>query len=178
MISAERWTASCSVRTTVLVGVIACLCFSVGEGLRLRPFPVSALAESEATNTQLNATASYETSLYKYGPLDVPTRVQKRGKRQVVDYGNTPSHNNRELSCSAGSPLKCRRTYRHCFSFFRITPLGARAAFDFLVLIKNQYWPKLSRVRVVRLSLGLRQGLDNVRAEQIAHLKMRDEVLA
>lgn len=97
MISAERWNASCFVRTTVLVGVIACLCFSVGEGLRLRPFPVFALAESEATNAQLNATASHETSLYQYGPLDVPTRAQKRGKRQVVDYGNAPSQNNREL---------------------------------------------------------------------------------
>ena len=97
MISAERWTASCFVRTTILVGVIACLCFSVGEGLRLRPFPVAALAGSEATNSQLNATASHETSLYKYGPLDVPTRLQKRGKRQLVDYGNAPSQNNREL---------------------------------------------------------------------------------
>ncbi len=86
------------VSTTVLVGVIACLCFSVGEGLRLRPFPVSALAESGATNTQLNASASYENSPYKYGPLDVPTRVQKRGKRQVVVYGNAPSENSRELT--------------------------------------------------------------------------------
>ena len=49
MISAKRRTTSYFVRTTVLVGVIACLCFSVGEGLRLRPFPVFALAESEAT---------------------------------------------------------------------------------------------------------------------------------
>jgi hypothetical protein len=81
-----------------LVGIIACLCFSVGEGLRLRPFPVSALAESRVTNTQINATTSYETSLYKYGPLDVPTRMQKRGKRQVVDYGNAPSQNSRELT--------------------------------------------------------------------------------
>jgi hypothetical protein len=102
MISIERRTTFCFVRTTVLVGIIACLCFSVGEGLRLRPFPVSALADSlagsEATNTQLNAPASNETSLCKYGPLDVPTRVQKRGKRQLVDYGNTPSHNSRELT--------------------------------------------------------------------------------
>lgn len=97
MITAKCWTASCFVRTIVLVGVIACLCFSVGEGLRLRPFPVAALAESDATNSQLNATTSCETSLYKYGPLDVPTRVQKRGKRQVVDYGNAPSQNNRAL---------------------------------------------------------------------------------
>jgi len=86
------------VRPTLLAGVIACLCFSVGEGLRLRPFPVSALAQSEATDTQLNATASYEISLCKYGPVDVPTRVQMRGKRQVVDYGNAPSQNSRELT--------------------------------------------------------------------------------
>lgn len=98
MISTERRTTSCFVRTTLLVGIIACLCFSVGEGLRLRPFPVSALADSEATNTQLNATSSNETSLYKYGPLDVPTRVQNRGKRQLVDYGNAPSQNRRELT--------------------------------------------------------------------------------
>jgi hypothetical protein len=97
MMSAKSGATSCFVSTTVLVGVIACLCFSVGEGLRLRPFPVSALAESEATNTQLNASASHENSLYKYGPLDVPTRVQKRGKRQVMDYGNAPSQNSREL---------------------------------------------------------------------------------
>ena len=85
-------------RTTVLVGIIACLCFSVGEGLRLRPFPVSALAEWEARNTQLHATASHEPSLYEYGPLDVPARVQKSGKRQVVDYGNAPCQNSRELT--------------------------------------------------------------------------------
>lgn len=57
-----------------------------------------ALAESEATNTHLNATASSETSLRKYGPLHVPTRVQKRGKRQVVDYWNLPSQSNRKLT--------------------------------------------------------------------------------
>lgn len=81
-----------------MVGVIACLCFSVGEGLRLRPFPVFALEESEGTSTQPNATASHETSLYKYGPIDVPTRVPKPGKRQVVDYGNAPFQNSRELT--------------------------------------------------------------------------------
>ena len=98
MTSTKRRTTFCLVRTTVLVGVIACLCFSVGEGLRLRPFPVSALAESGAVNTELNATPSYETSLYQYGPLDVPGRVQTRGKRQVVDYGNAPSQNGHELT--------------------------------------------------------------------------------
>ena len=98
MTNPERKTRSGFARTIVLVGVIASLCFSVGEGLRLRPFPVSALAVSEATNTQLNDTASYETSPCKYGPLDVPTRVQKRGKRQAVDYGYAPAQSSRELT--------------------------------------------------------------------------------
>ena len=98
MISTERGTTSCFVRTTLVVGVVACLCFSVGEGLRLRPFPVAGLAESEATNPQFDATASYGTPLYKYGPLDVPTRVQKRGKRQIVDLGNAPSQYRRQLT--------------------------------------------------------------------------------
>ena len=85
-------------RTTILVGVMACLCFSVGEGLRLRPFPVSTLVQLETTNTKLNdAETLNDTSLSKYGPLDVPTRAQKRGKRQVVDFGNLPSQSNREL---------------------------------------------------------------------------------
>jgi hypothetical protein len=84
-------------RAIILVGVIACLCFSVGEGLRLRPFPISAFAESEVTNTQLTVSASYQKSPGKYGPLDVPTRAQKRGKRQVVDYANPPSQSNREV---------------------------------------------------------------------------------
>jgi hypothetical protein len=94
------------VRTILLVGVIACLCFSVGEGLRLRPFPVAVLAQSEATNAQLNASASFEISVSKYGPVDVPTRIQKRGKRPVVDYGNTPSQNSRELTVQRVLPSR------------------------------------------------------------------------
>jgi len=98
MMSTERRTGSSFGRTIILIGVIACLCFSVGEGLRLRPFPVSALAKSEATNTQFNPTASYETSLCKYGPLGAPTQVQKRGKRQGADYVDQPSESARELA--------------------------------------------------------------------------------
>ena len=111
MISTERTTRPCFVRTIILIGVIACLCFSVGEGLRLTPFPVSALAEDEATNAQCHDTASSETLLRKYGPLDVPIRVQKRGKRQVADYANPPSQVSRRLTASqillpeTGEPL-------------------------------------------------------------------------
>lgn len=98
MIMSERTNRSGFVRTIILSGIIGCLCFSVGEGLRLTPFPVSTLAEDEATNTHRHATTSSETSLRKYGPLDVPTRVQNRGKRQHADYGNPPSQSGRVLT--------------------------------------------------------------------------------
>ena len=150
MISTKRRTRSCFVRTIILVGVIACLCFSVGEGLRLRPFPVSGLAETEATNTQLYATGSYETSPYKYGPLDVPTRVQNRGKRQVVDYGNPPSQSSRELTAHhvllPGTANHCG----HCFPSFGSHLHGPRAAFHLLVLINKVHWTNLWRTPQVR----------------------------
>ncbi len=91
-------TKSSLVRTLVVVGVIASLCFSVGEGLRLTPFPVSAITLDETTNNHPNATASRQTSLRQYGPLDVPAQTQKRGKRQAVDYGCPPSQDNRQPS--------------------------------------------------------------------------------
>ena len=63
----------------VSLSVVACLCFSIGEGLRLTPFPVSVVSETEAFDDPNN-------SLHRYGPLDVPARAQSRNKRQVVDY--------------------------------------------------------------------------------------------
>ncbi|MFN2511651.1 MAG: hypothetical protein ABR568_09435 [Pyrinomonadaceae bacterium] len=98
MPSTERTTRFFFVRTIILIDVIACLCFSVGEGLRLTPFPVSALQLDEAANAQVPATVLNDTSLHKYGPLDVPTRVQKRGKRQLADYGDPLPHNSRVLT--------------------------------------------------------------------------------
>ncbi|HEY5883891.1 MAG TPA: hypothetical protein VIT88_04350 [Pyrinomonadaceae bacterium] len=65
--------------TVVSLSVIACLCFSIGEGLRLTPFPVSVVSEVEAFDDTNN-------SLRRYGPLDVPARAQSRNKRQVVDF--------------------------------------------------------------------------------------------
>lgn len=63
--------------------VIGALCFSVGEGLRLTPFPVS--TSTQNPDAQFSVTyASEKTSLSLYGPLDVPTQSQKRGKRQVL----------------------------------------------------------------------------------------------
>jgi hypothetical protein len=81
------------VRRIVLVCVIASLCFSVGEGLRLRPFPVA--SESDATNTHVNA--SSQSTLATYGPVALPTRAQNRGKWQTVEFGNPPTQDCHEL---------------------------------------------------------------------------------
>jgi hypothetical protein len=94
-------------RTILLIGVIASLCFSAGEGLRLTPIPVSALAGTAVPDARLNAAASRGTSLHKYGPLDKPsqTQVQKRGKRQSLDCERPPSQNARKPSDDLlGSP--------------------------------------------------------------------------
>jgi hypothetical protein len=99
---------------SVLMAVILCsLCFSVGEGLRLTPFPVSNLLQVEDSNglaVAKNAGGVTRT----YGPLDVPSKVQKRTKRQTTDFGSQPrveifrdislvSHRVEELSVQLGS---------------------------------------------------------------------------
>jgi hypothetical protein len=85
------------VRAILLIGVIASLCFSVGEGLRLTPFPVSPGAGVAAPDARLDAVASRGISLHKYGPLDKPSQaqVQKRGKRQSLDCECPPAQNTR-----------------------------------------------------------------------------------
>lgn len=73
---------SSPVMSSVLPAVIlVALCFSVGEGLRLTPFPVSNLAQSERTSVSVAG----EISVSQYGPLNVPTQNQKRNKRQALD---------------------------------------------------------------------------------------------
>jgi hypothetical protein len=78
-------------RPIILIVVLASLCFSVGEGLRLTPFPVSALKAVDLRGFLLDAGPSNETSIYKYGPLDVPSQVQKRSKRQSIDLASVPA---------------------------------------------------------------------------------------
>ena len=66
----------------ILIVVIASLCFSVGERLRLTPFPISVL--NELGETSSTAKPAEQISKHKYGPLDVPAKHQKRSKRQAV----------------------------------------------------------------------------------------------
>ena len=83
--------------SVVVIGVIASLCFSVGEGLRLTPFPLSALTSAEPATVLVEAIASDQASLHKYGPLDVRTQNQKRNKRHTVDFACPPTVGAREI---------------------------------------------------------------------------------
>ena len=85
MKSLSQVTNSFVMTAALLAVIIGSLCFSVGEGLRLTPFRVAALSQSEDASTVINL---HETSpsLSKYGPLDVPS--QKRGKRSSIDFAS------------------------------------------------------------------------------------------
>jgi len=76
----SRVTNSLVMTAALSAVIIGSLCFSVGEGLRLTPFPTAARSQTQDTVVDVNGTA---VSLSKYGPLDVPS--QKRGKRTAID---------------------------------------------------------------------------------------------
>ena len=71
----------------LLAVIIGSLCFSVGEGLRLTPFPITALSQIQDSSTVFDVKET-DVSLSKYGPLDVPAQSQKRGKRNSVDLAS------------------------------------------------------------------------------------------
>lgn len=87
MKSLSRVTNSFVVTAAVLAVIIGSLCFSVGEGLRLTPFPTTALSQTQDSSTVVNIKDSH-VSLSKYGPLDVPAQSQKRGKRNTVELAS------------------------------------------------------------------------------------------
>lgn len=82
-------------RAVLVVGVIACLCFSAGEGLRLTPLPSPPPAEEVTSNLQAEVTLARGASLNRTGPLDMPAQgqAQKRGKRQSTDCECPPVKN-------------------------------------------------------------------------------------
>ena len=87
----SRLTNSYVMTATLLVVIIGSLCFSVGEGLRLRPFPDLAHSQVEDSGAVKDAGESNQFSLAKYGPLDVPTQVQKRSKRHALELASGTS---------------------------------------------------------------------------------------
>lgn len=81
-----RVTNSFVITAALSAVIISSLCFSVGEGLRLTPFPDSILASvNDTTGPSVEIDGQGSRSVFKYGPLDVPTQTQKRGKRNAVD---------------------------------------------------------------------------------------------
>lgn len=81
-----RMTHSRLITAALLVVIVGSLCFSVGEGLRLTPFPL--LAQTQDAGAATDISSATRSSLSKYGPLDVPTQTQKRGKRSVVELAS------------------------------------------------------------------------------------------
>lgn len=98
-------------RCIVVISVLACLLFSVGEGLRLTPFP-SSLLQPEPLTEQSSVTSVLEAVVAEYGPIDVPTKVRKRTKRQFVDFEVPPSAGAPELTTIIGSPATSE-SFRH-----------------------------------------------------------------
>jgi hypothetical protein len=80
-------TNSFVMTAALLAVIIGSLCFSVGEGMRLTPFPVTALSQIEDASTAFSVKET-NVSLSKYGPLDVPAQSQKRGKRNTVELAS------------------------------------------------------------------------------------------
>jgi hypothetical protein len=79
-------------RVFFVIGVIACLCFSAGEGMRLTPLPALALEETDPSAFLVSITLSRGTPQYLGGPLDRPAQVQlqKSSKRQLLDFECPP----------------------------------------------------------------------------------------
>ena len=81
-------------KSVLMAVIVGSLCFSVGEGLRLTPFPVSNLLQIEESNGLSVAKGAGGLTRSRYGPLDVPSPVQKRSKRQTTDFGPQPQVEN------------------------------------------------------------------------------------
>lgn len=99
MKSLSRVTNSFVITAALLAVIVGSLCFSVGEGLRLTPFPTTARSQTEDSSTVVNIKDTH-VSLSKYGPLDVPAQSQKRGKRNTVELASA-SPARRELVFTA-----------------------------------------------------------------------------
>lgn len=82
----SRVTNSLVITSALLAVIMSSLCFSVGEGLRLTPFPNPVLSEIQDSDTAIDAGGPFEISISKYGPLDVP--AQKRGKRSALEFAS------------------------------------------------------------------------------------------
>lgn len=105
--------------------IICCLCLSAGEGLRLRPFPVSGVDQVEVTNAEHQPNRSNDIST-PYSPTIVPTQQLKRGNQQIVKYGNLPSQSSRELN-ARGQFLRVTGEVMDFVSLLLVSRIPSRA---------------------------------------------------
>jgi hypothetical protein len=83
-------------RTILLTGVLACLCFSSGEGLRLMPIPSPAHSETGTPNFTAAATSLRISLSYQYATCGLEKCGQKRVQRQQMRDGLSVSSSNSE----------------------------------------------------------------------------------
>lgn len=109
----------------LLAVIIGSLCFSVGEGMRLTPFPNPSLAPIRDSGEIIDAGTLDELSVAKYGPLDVPAQTQKRGKRQALDLVCKSVAGTRPVASSVVYSFASEADKLSCLSF--IGPHSGRA---------------------------------------------------
>src|SRR5574338_715822 len=95
MITIECINRSCFGRRLLVVVMIACFCFSTGEGLRLTPFTVSELQQPQASEGHVHK-AGWNELTNRYNATILPKRPMKRST-EVADFENQPPQSSREL---------------------------------------------------------------------------------
>jgi hypothetical protein len=80
-------------RTILIVGVLACLCFSTGEGLRLIPIATPITEEASWPDLGTIKTSHDVSTLYQYATCGLEKSSQKRTQRQQAHRGLLTSHN-------------------------------------------------------------------------------------
>lgn len=93
MRSSPRTVSLAPVNAMVMLGVIACLCFSAGEGLRLTPLPALRLEQVGPSGLRTPVSLASGDARHLSGPLDLPAKsqIQKRGKRDTHDSECPPA---------------------------------------------------------------------------------------
>jgi len=96
------------VRLILLIGVLASLCFSVGEGLRLLPLPHLPSPPGECVDSRPLMTAQSVSSLSQFhaGSITQPPQAQKNLKRKQepwvpISHGDIPLSNSLRLLSGA-----------------------------------------------------------------------------
>jgi hypothetical protein len=79
------------VRMILLIGVLASLCFSVGEGLRLLPLPSLSSGPNERVDTGARMLSPSDSPLIHYhaGSITQPPQAQKTLKRKQTQCAPT-----------------------------------------------------------------------------------------